>query len=395
MRGDGAAIAAVARRDGIAATDRASRNASITLGLTLPTDTVLYLLLPLHAASFGVTLAEAGLLLAANRLVRIAGYGWVARSYERHGPRAVCAVAVVGSVLSSLGYALLPPGMWGLLLARLVWGLSFAALNIATQALPTAEAVGMARRSGRSRAIIASGPMVGLIAGAVAAESVGPRLVFLGLAVTALSALPFALRLPAGRGQPVRVRAARFAAPSRLDLWSFVQGLTFDGLFVLGLSVLAAAAMPQGAALAAGTAMALRYAAEIGLGPPGGALAERFGALRVLVLVSVAAAVGLAATGSGSLWVGAVAVVLLRGLLQPLPAPVAASAFPGQGRVPALARLATWRDIGAGLGPLAAGVLLPLMPATALYGGAAALVVVTSLALLGMGNGRSRPDAAR
>ena len=55
------------------AVDRASRNAALVLGLTGPGDTVLYLLLPLYAAGFGVTLAEAGLLLAANRLVRIAG----------------------------------------------------------------------------------------------------------------------------------------------------------------------------------------------------------------------------------------------------------------------------------------------------------------------------------
>jgi hypothetical protein len=93
--------------------DRASRDAAITLGLTLPTDMVLYLLLPLHAAAFGV-LAEAGLLLAGNRLVRIFGYGWVARGYERRGARAACVAAVLGSVVSSLGYALLPGsgGCW-------------------------------------------------------------------------------------------------------------------------------------------------------------------------------------------------------------------------------------------------------------------------------------------
>ena len=125
--------------------DRASRDASVTLGLTLPTDTVLYLLLPLHAAAFGVTLAEAGLLLAANRLVRILGYGWVARGYERRGARPACVAAVLGSAASSLGYALLP-GVWWLLAARLVWGLSFAAMNIATQALATAEAEGAAQR---------------------------------------------------------------------------------------------------------------------------------------------------------------------------------------------------------------------------------------------------------
>lgn len=45
------------------------------MALALPGDAILYLLLPLYAASFGVSLVEAGLLLAANRLVRIAGYG--------------------------------------------------------------------------------------------------------------------------------------------------------------------------------------------------------------------------------------------------------------------------------------------------------------------------------
>ena len=118
--------------------DDNSRDASLTLAFAQPGDTLLYLLLPLHHAAFGITLAEAGLLLAANRLVRIAGYSWVARFYAEHGPRSACLLAALGSVLSSLGYGLLS-GIWGLLIARLLWGLSFAAMNIATQALATAE----------------------------------------------------------------------------------------------------------------------------------------------------------------------------------------------------------------------------------------------------------------
>jgi len=84
------------------ATDRASRDASLVLGLALPADTLLYLLLPLHHAAFGVTLGEAGLLLAANRLVRIAGYGWIARLYARRGPRLACLLAALGSALAAL-----------------------------------------------------------------------------------------------------------------------------------------------------------------------------------------------------------------------------------------------------------------------------------------------------
>ena len=87
----------------VAATEIANydaRNASLTLALTIPGDTPLYLLSPLHHAVFGVSLTEAGLLLAANRLVRIAGYGWVARFYAHRGPRAACQFAAIGSVLA-------------------------------------------------------------------------------------------------------------------------------------------------------------------------------------------------------------------------------------------------------------------------------------------------------
>src|SRR3954452_5467965 len=92
--------------------DRNSRNAALTLTFLQPGVTLLYLLLPLHHDAFGVTLAEAGLLLAATRLVRIAGYGWVARLFAERCPHAACLLAPLGSLLSTLGYATLS-GVWG------------------------------------------------------------------------------------------------------------------------------------------------------------------------------------------------------------------------------------------------------------------------------------------
>lgn len=74
-------------------------------------------------------------------------------------------------------------------------------------------------------------------------------------------------------------------------------------------------------------------------------------------------------------------IVLLRGLLQPLPAPVAASSVPPEDRVSDLARLATWRDLGAGLGPLLAGTLLPIAPSWLLYGIAALALAAVSVGL--------------
>lgn len=351
---------------------RHSDNAAVVLALTLPGDVLLYVLLPLHVAAFGVTLPEAGLLLAANRFVRIIGYGWVARSFQRHGARRTCLLATLGAAASTFAYAL-ATGVVGLLVARLVWGLSFAAMNIATQVLATVELDGAARRSGRSRAIVSVGPMLSLIGGAALSEWLGPQAVFVVLGAVALIAFAFARRLPAGT-MPAISAGPRVAPPTRLDVWSFVQGLILDGLFVIGLAVLAAEALPQGAALAAASTLALRYLTEILLGPLGGSAAERYGAVRVLVICSMCCAVGLMLIGAGALWSGALLVVVLRGVVQPLPAPVVALTHRGDARIGAIARVATWRDLGAGAGPLVAGALIPICPAWLLYGAAALML---------------------
>jgi MFS family permease len=365
-----------------ASADRATLNSSMTLSLALPGDTVLYLLLPIHAAMFGVTLPEVGILLAANRIVRIFGYSWVAGFYATRGPRAACVLAVIGATLAALCYAL-TTGVWALLVGRLIWGLSFAAMNIAVHALPTAEISGAARRSGWSRSLIACGPMIGLVGGAILSEYTGPRFVFMLLAGVALLALPFALRLPS---TPERAVAAgpRFAKPGAVSIWSFCMGFTLDGIFIFGLALLAKATMTEGAAIAAGFAMALRYFFEIVLSPAGGKMAERFGARTLLVMLSFFAAGGLIMLGLGSplLWLGAVAVITFRALLQPLPGPVVAEAFPGPARVAALARQATWRDIGAGAGPLAAGLLFPVLPVIVIYSGAAAMLALSSVRVM-------------
>lgn len=373
--------------------DRASLHAALALGLTLPGDTVLYLLLPLYAATFGVSLPEAGVLLAANRLVRIIGYGWVARFYSTHGARAACVLASFGAISATLIYAT-ASGLWLLLAGRLLWGLSFAALNLANQALPTALVQGAAKRTGRSRAIIAIGPMVGLVVSAVMAVEFGPRSAFVLLAIVAALAPLLAARIPRLDEKPV-FGGPTFERPGAISLWSFALGFTLDGLFIFGLGLLAAANYPKGAVLAAGIAMALRYAVEVAFSPVGGHLAHHFGARPILVLSSLGAAVGLALLAFEQwLWFGAVATIVLRALVQPLTAPMVAEAHPGAERVRALARQATWRDIGAGTGPLAAGILFPLLAPIAIYGGASLLLAATSLMLIGVRRPGEAPATA-
>jgi DHA1 family inner membrane transport protein len=367
------------------ATDLNSRHAAMALGLSLPADVVLYLLLPMYASRFGVTLAEVGMLLAANRLVRIAGYGFVARFYARHGDRLTCTLAVLAAAVCGLGYATLS-GFWALLPLRLTWGLCFAALNLSTQALATAEPAGAARRNGRSRAFIAVGPVIALPLGAVLAHWSGPRVIFGILAVFSLAAWFVTRRLPAvphavALPRPDAANSARrFKRPNSLDAWSFMEGLALDGLFIVGLSYLGKDLMPGGAVIVAGVLLALRYLAEIVLSPVGGHMAERFGAERLLVSLSLVTAVALVGFGLGWLWSCAALIVVLRALQLPLLPPIVARRTPGPERVQALAARSVWRDIGAGTGPLIAGLLLPVASPPWIYGVAALLLAATALA---------------
>lgn len=73
-------------------------------------------------------------------------------------------------------------------------------------------------------------------------------------------------------------------------------------------------------------------------------------------------------------------IVVLRALQLPLVAPIVARRTPGPGRVQALATRAIWRDIGAGTGPMVAGLLLPIASPLWIYAVSAACLALSALA---------------
>ena len=358
--------------------DITSRRAALTLALCLPSDVLLYLLLPMEFQAFGITLAQAGVLLAANRLVRIFGYRHVLNFYARHGDRLTCMIAAGAATLCALGNSMLS-GFAALLGLRLVWGLCFAALNLSTQVLATAEPTGAARRAGRSRALIALGPMLALPLGGWLTLWAGPRPIFLILAGCCLLGLWMARRLPTVGHDLHSSPGRRFKWPDSVALWSFIEGVALDGLFIFGLSIQAQKLLGGDAVLIAGALMALRYVSEMLLSPLGGRAAQRFGATSMLLLFSFLSALALAAFGSYWVIVGAAAVLVLRALQLPLVTTLVAERNPGSMRVSALASNAVWRDIGAGLGPLLAGLLLPVAAAPWVFGLAGAAIAISAV----------------
>lgn len=358
--------------------DLMSRRSAMVLALCLPSDVLLYLLLPLHAEAFGITLAQAGVLLAANRLVRIFGYSYVVRYYARWGDRPTIMLAAATAAVCALGNGLIS-GFWWLLILRLGWGLAYAAMNLSTQVLATSDPAGAGHRSGRSRAYVAIGPMVALPLGALLSIEFGPRLIFLLLALASMIGWWVARGLPSiGHAMPTS-SGRRFKTPDSVAVWSFIEGVALDGLFIFGLALQAQTMMGSNAVVVAGVLLALRYVSEMLLSPLGGRAAEQFGAVRMLVIFSVLTCIALTAFGSHWLILGAGSVLILRAVQLPLVTTLVAQRNPGPGRVQALAANAVWRDVGAGVGPLLAGLILPVTSAVWVYALAGLAVALSAV----------------
>jgi len=102
--------------------------AGATIGLCIVGDSLLYSILPLAAPGLGLSLAQVGVLLSANRLVRLASNAPMGALFEKYGPRHLFVVVCVLGLISTMVYG----AGWGFatfLAARLLWGIAWSGLR--------------------------------------------------------------------------------------------------------------------------------------------------------------------------------------------------------------------------------------------------------------------------
>jgi len=351
------------------------------LAMALTGDQLLYIVLPLSTEAFSVSIVWVGILLSANRWIRVALYSEVARFGNRVGPRRLTMIASLGAVASTAAYGFLDGGP-ALLAARIVWGLSFAALNLTTLVYALgSEASG--RMVGTSRAIREIGPIVAAASGAWLATTLGPREAFWAMTVLTLLAVPMAWALPQaapGDVPPATPRRFRLNRPSTFNLFSFAVGLAGDGIFMVTIGLLFLQEVSaQMAMLSAGGVMALRHLVVLIVSPVGGMLADRFGAPRTMLGSALAMTLGFALVPFDLVYVAAVFMLVGRGILAVVSPLIVARTIKGD-VMTAVSANATWADLGAATGPLLAGFSVGLVSLDALYGGSAVLLFMLLMA---------------
>jgi len=340
----------------------AASSGAVPVGMALPGlviafgmigDTLLYAVLPLYHEQFGVSLVMVGVLLSLNRWIRLLANSGVAAIGEKVGPHALMITAALGSIVSTALYGLVESAAIQVA-ARILWGISFAALNLATLAYAVSDRPNAGKRVGISRATIGIVQAFSLVGGAWLALTAGPREVFVIYGGITVLALVAALLLPRLPPEPVTQKGFRLPVPHRLEVWGFMLGFAGDGVFLLTLAFLMKDSITSVApVLATAILLALRWLVEITTGPIAGWIGDRFGARPIAIANGALLVAGFGLIATDHELLGALLVVTTRGMFNTL-IPVLVIDRGKGGVLSSQASYSTWRDFGAAVGPLSA-----------------------------------------
>ncbi len=353
----------------------------LVIAIAMIGDTLLYAVLPLYHDEFGISLAMVGVLLSLNRWIRLAANSGVAALGDRVGPHALMVAAALGAAVSTALYGL--AGTEAVQVgARILWGVSYAALNLSTLAYAVSDRANAGKRVGASRAAIGMVQAVSLVGGAWIAVHVGARSVFLIFGALTLASLAAALLLPRLPHVPAEHKHFRLPIPHRLETWGFVLGFASDGVFLVTLAFLMKDTITWTApVIATALLLALRWLVEITTGPLGGWIGDHFGARRISVVNATLLVAGFALIALDHELIGALMVVATRGMFNTL-IPVLVLERGRASVLSSQASYSTWRDFGAAIGPLSAPWLFLNVPQTPLYAALATVLAVSAWACL-------------
>jgi MFS family permease len=365
--------------------------------LSLAGDASLYAVLPTHTVEAGVAVASVGILLSANRLIRLLLNGPIGLLCDRAPRRTIFVPALfIGSVSTAI-YAL-SQGFWPLLAGRLLWGLAWTGIWVGgnTIILDISQPSTRGRWVGLYQLFFFMGTFSGAVSGGVLTDwlgyhpamAIGAMLTLLG-AVAALLFLPETRSLPAGlRTQELSsVQASdRGAAPiRRAELVTAITLLGVNRLVIAGMlsSTLGLFFLERlGASIEwAGLAIGVATLTGLGLGmnslismlaaPLAGNLSDRQGSRWTVIsggLASGLAGFGLLAWGSPlAFFISMPLIAISGGSNQSLATALVGDLTGHHRRGRWLGLMFTVGDLASAIGPLLAYRIMPWLDLAGVY----------------------------
>ncbi|MEZ4832182.1 MAG: MFS transporter [Caldilineaceae bacterium] len=344
-------------------------------------DSLLYGILPLAAGTLALSPEQVGLLLSANRLVRLFSNTWISTLFARFGPRGPFLAATLLGTLTTLVYGL----NWGFAVfvaARLGWGIAWSSLRQGGyQAVWTGGPTRTGRLMGLLWGVIRLGSAISVLIGGYFFDRFGYQSTALIITGLTVLAIPIALtvRWPAaahvqsksGAGWQGFMDGWRAAMQDSVQREMVLIGAIkpfFDAILVATASLFLADQLQGdnpiglGVGMVAGAVLATRWLSDLAVGPLVGAVADRFGQLLVAgtLLTLLLAALTLALMLDG--WLAPLAFLFVLVLSTGVNVTLDAAANQVALRAPSpphfIGVYATLSDGGSAMGPLLA---LPLV----------------------------------
>jgi MFS family permease len=360
-------------------------------------DSTLYAVLPIEAKGLGLTAIQVGILLSANRLIRILVNTPTSVAISHYGPRRPLMGALLLAAITTLatGHA---AGVTfaGFLVARLAWGLAWSFIRNSGNTAVLASAAGRGELFGWLKAFTRLGSLAGVVAGAWLVDRFGfvegydvlalatlPGILLAAIAVPRHGAIEVAPPLPAST-PPVRVvLGGRGPGLLGLGIASILSHATGTSLLVATASlrvkdlvgtgtVTPLFGVVLGVVTVCGIAGSGRWIAEIVVTPIAGRAADRIGRVPVIFLggnLSAAALFLCSRAPTPTAFVAAVSLAFVaQAILQTGVDALAidrAQAFPRT--LVAFSSYVLASDVGTALGPLLGPVLAESVGLPAIY----------------------------
>lgn len=169
--------------------------------LSLMGDATMYTVLPTHTADAGITLAAVGIILSANRIIRLFLNGPAGYAYDRFPRRKLFIPALFIGALSTAIYAA-TFGFWPLLAGRLLWGLAWSGIWVggATIILDVTNDNDRGRWTGLYQTWFFLGTAIGAFFGGWLTDLVGyTNTMWIGAGITTLGGIAALIGLPETR----------------------------------------------------------------------------------------------------------------------------------------------------------------------------------------------------
>ncbi len=374
----------------------------VSMALSLTGDSTMYAVLANQADGLGISLGVVGVLLGANRMVRVPVNLLAGGFYDRMRRRPLFLVGLALGILSTLSYSLVR-GFWPLLAGRMLWGVSWSLINVGgyTMILDRSSIANRGRMTGLYQMAFALGLTISPILGGTLTDSIGFQQAVRICALTsgigfliALVALPETRRQNvAGDLSPVdrlrqEVPGNLFGRLRGVDSQILVASYIYLVVLFVNSGVLMStislyleqrwgAAIPVGAvtigvASVGGLLLALRSALGIVAGPVAGILSDLMGnrwpTVRGGLLLGSGGFVVLALLASvEAVPVGVALISLSAGALAATVTALVGDLAEGQRQSLTIGSLATAGDIGSALGPVFAFGLVVVLDLQWIY----------------------------